>query len=165
MAKTPKKVIKRRRERKNIEKGAAHIRSSFNNTMVHQLASLTAGISKAQAINNVIQSALHVGQQHLTGVAFCAGSLVIVVTELLLLNAVDKLDLLLLSQLSSVFGLLGSSLTAGVLVGSLGVTHCGRRNAQRSATLQDGLHILSHIVKFLLSQNQTRRLLGGRQPL
>ena len=28
------KVIKRRRERKNIEKGAAHIRSSFNNTMV-----------------------------------------------------------------------------------------------------------------------------------
>ena len=29
-----KKVIKRRRERKNIEKGAAHISSSFNNTMV-----------------------------------------------------------------------------------------------------------------------------------
>ena len=29
-----KKVIKRRKERKNIEKGAAHIRSSFNNTIV-----------------------------------------------------------------------------------------------------------------------------------
>ena len=29
-----KKVIKRRRERKNGEKGAAHIRPSFNNTMV-----------------------------------------------------------------------------------------------------------------------------------
>jgi 30S ribosomal protein S11 len=29
-----KKVRTRRRERKNIEKGAAHIRSSFNNTMV-----------------------------------------------------------------------------------------------------------------------------------
>ena len=29
-----KKVIKRRRERKNVEKGAVHIRSSFNNTMV-----------------------------------------------------------------------------------------------------------------------------------
>ena len=29
-----KKVIKRRKERKNIEKGAAHISSSFNNTMV-----------------------------------------------------------------------------------------------------------------------------------
>ena len=34
MAKTAKKVIKRRRERKVVEKGAAHIRSSFNNTMV-----------------------------------------------------------------------------------------------------------------------------------
>ena len=34
MAKTPKKVIKRRRERKNVEKGAAHIPASFNNTMV-----------------------------------------------------------------------------------------------------------------------------------
>jgi len=29
-----KTVIKRRRERKNIEKGAAHIRSTFNNTIV-----------------------------------------------------------------------------------------------------------------------------------
>ena len=29
-----KKVIRRRREKKNIEKGQVHIRSSFNNTMV-----------------------------------------------------------------------------------------------------------------------------------
>lgn len=29
-----KKVIRRRREKKNIEKGQAHIRSSFNNTLV-----------------------------------------------------------------------------------------------------------------------------------
>ncbi len=29
-----RKVIKRRRDRKVVEKGAAHIRSSFNNTMV-----------------------------------------------------------------------------------------------------------------------------------
>ena len=34
MAKTAKKVVKRRRERKVVEKGAVHIRSSFNNTMV-----------------------------------------------------------------------------------------------------------------------------------
>ena len=31
---TAKKVVKRRRERKNVEKGAVHIRSSFNNTIV-----------------------------------------------------------------------------------------------------------------------------------
>ena len=34
MAKATKKVIKRRRECKVVEKGAAHIRASFNNTMV-----------------------------------------------------------------------------------------------------------------------------------
>jgi len=34
LAKTAKKVTRKRRERKNIEKGAAHIRSSFNNTIV-----------------------------------------------------------------------------------------------------------------------------------
>ncbi len=34
MAANKKKVVKKRRERKHIEKGAAHIRSSFNNTMV-----------------------------------------------------------------------------------------------------------------------------------
>ncbi len=30
----PKKVIRKRREKKNIERGQAHIRSSFNNTIV-----------------------------------------------------------------------------------------------------------------------------------
>ena len=32
--KTGKKAIRRRREKKNVEKGQVHIRSSFNNTMV-----------------------------------------------------------------------------------------------------------------------------------
>ncbi len=34
MANVKKVVTKKRRERKNIEKGAAHIRSTFNNTLV-----------------------------------------------------------------------------------------------------------------------------------
>ena len=34
MAAPKKKVVRRRREKKNIEKGQVHIRSSFNNTMV-----------------------------------------------------------------------------------------------------------------------------------
>ena len=33
-AKTGKKVVRRRREKKNVERGQVHIRSSFNNTMV-----------------------------------------------------------------------------------------------------------------------------------
>ena len=34
MAQQKKQVVRRRRERKNIENGAAHIQSSFNNTIV-----------------------------------------------------------------------------------------------------------------------------------
>ena len=34
MAKAAKKVVKKRRERKNIEKGCAHIQATFNNTIV-----------------------------------------------------------------------------------------------------------------------------------
>ena len=34
MAKAAKKVVKRRRDRKNVEKGAAHILATFNNTIV-----------------------------------------------------------------------------------------------------------------------------------
>ena len=34
MAKVAKKVVKRRRERKNIEKGSVHISSTFNNTII-----------------------------------------------------------------------------------------------------------------------------------
>ena len=34
MAAAVKKVVKKRRERKNVEKGIAHIRSTFNNTIV-----------------------------------------------------------------------------------------------------------------------------------
>ena len=34
MAKAVKMVIKKRRERKNVEKGAAHIQSTFNNTII-----------------------------------------------------------------------------------------------------------------------------------
>ncbi len=34
MAKTVKKTTRKRKEKKNIERGAAHIRSSFNNTIV-----------------------------------------------------------------------------------------------------------------------------------
>lgn len=34
MDKTANKVIRKRRERKNIERGAAHIRATFNNTII-----------------------------------------------------------------------------------------------------------------------------------
>ena len=49
MAKAVKKVIKRRRERKVIEKGAVHIRSSFNNTMVTVTDASGNALSSASA--------------------------------------------------------------------------------------------------------------------
>ena len=34
MANNSKKVVRKRKERKNVEKGAAHIRSTYNNTII-----------------------------------------------------------------------------------------------------------------------------------
>ena len=50
MANPKKKVVRRRRERKNIEKGAVHIRSSFNNTMVTVTDTAGNALSWASAV-------------------------------------------------------------------------------------------------------------------
>lgn len=52
--------------------------------MVNQLTSLTAGVSKAHAENYVVQTALELLQQDLTGDALLALSLLVVSMELLL---------------------------------------------------------------------------------
>ena len=49
MAKVAKKVVKRRRERKNIEKGTVHIRATFNNTIVTVTDTAGNAISWASA--------------------------------------------------------------------------------------------------------------------
>ena len=49
MAKTARKATRRRKERKNIERGAAHISSSFNNTIVTMTDSQGNVISWASA--------------------------------------------------------------------------------------------------------------------
>ena len=48
-ATSAKKVTKKRREKKNVEKGAAHIRSTFNNTIVTSTDVTGATISWASA--------------------------------------------------------------------------------------------------------------------
>lgn len=48
-ATTAKKVIKKRRERKNIEKGQVHIRATFNNTIVTVTDAYGNAISWASA--------------------------------------------------------------------------------------------------------------------
>ena len=48
-ATTGKKIVKKRRERKNVESGAAHIRSTFNNTIVTITDTVGNAISWATA--------------------------------------------------------------------------------------------------------------------
>ena len=54
-----KKVIRRRRERKNIERGQVHIRSSFNNTMVtvtEHRATRSPGLPPAASVSAAARS-------------------------------------------------------------------------------------------------------------
>src|SRR5699024_1641784 len=100
----------------------------------------------------------------LTGLAGAGSRLLKVVAELLFQHAVDKLDLLLLLQLHGILGLLFAHIAIGVAGGILlCVAQDCRRNAQGLATLCDRLRILCH--NSVSSFNQTRRRLGGRQPL
>ena len=43
-AATTKKAVKRRRERKVVEKGTVHIRSSFNNTMAAKMFTIAGPV-------------------------------------------------------------------------------------------------------------------------
>ena len=49
-ATSTKKVVKKRREKKNVEKGAAHIRSTFNNTIVTSTDTQGNSIAWASAV-------------------------------------------------------------------------------------------------------------------
>ena len=112
--------------------------------MVDQLTGLAAGGGEAEAVDHVVQPALDQAQEVLSGVAAHALGLLVVHVELLLQNAVDELNLLLLGQLQGILGLLGAALAAGVLVGSLGIAHGRRGDTQRSAALENRLCIFCH---------------------
>ena len=130
----------------------------------NQLAGVAAGLGKAQTVDDVVETALDEDQQVDTSLAGHAGGLLVVGMELVLQDTIDELDLLLLVQLGGVLALLLSHLAAGVTIGGLfAITHNSRRNAESTAALSDRLGILSHIS--CSPFNQTRRRLGGRQPL
>ena len=111
--------------------------------VVYQLARLAAGVGKAHAEHHVVQAALELLQQDLTGDALLALGLLVVSMELLLEHAIDELYLLLLAQLHAVFGLLAAGLL-GLALGGLGVTKDRGGETKRLAALENGLCILSH---------------------
>src|SRR5579859_1822591 len=80
--------------------------------MPNQLSSLAARNRKAQAIDNIVQSALELLQQLCTGHALSARGLFKVVAELLFQREVNALSLLLLTELQSVANDLGFAVFA-----------------------------------------------------
>ena len=114
-------------------------------TVVDKLAGLAAGGGEAEAEDDVVQTALKLDQQVVAGLAGHTDGLLIVAAELLLQNAVDELDLLLLIELGGILGLLFAHLGVGVAGGFLFVVaHRGGADAQSLAALRDRLSVLSH---------------------
>jgi hypothetical protein len=137
-----------------------------------ELARRRAGHCEAHAVDHVVETRLQQLQQVLAGVALLRRRLLVVVAELALQQAVDALDLLLLTQLGGVVGQLalaghGGAMLAGLLLQlALGIERARRRlqaevGAFATGELTGGTDITSH----LSSAPQTRRFLGGRQPL
>src|SRR5699024_4256475 len=117
-----------------------------------------------QTVDDVVETALDQDQQVDARLARHTGGLFVVGMELVLQDTVHELDLLLLVELGGVLALLLSHLAAGITVGGLfAITHNSRRNAESTAALGDRLGIFSHNSNSPF--NQTRRRLGGRQPL
>lgn len=95
-------------------------------TVRNELTSFASCASHAHSENNVVESGLEELQKVLTGDALFLGSQLIVVVELLLENAVDELELLLLLELGSVLRFLLSLVAVGVSVGLLVIAqNCG----------------------------------------
>src|SRR5690606_37348979 len=142
-------------------------------TVAHQLAGHVAALGQTRAVHHVVQTALEDRQQVLTCLALLAVGLFVVVAELLLEDAVDARALLLLALLQQVLALLGP--VPAVLAGRVGalLDRACRRIALGSLEEQLGLFaaaplavrpgITCHLL--LTPGPQTRRRLGGRQPL
>src|SRR4051794_20418874 len=120
-----------------------------------QLAGLAARGGEAEAHEHVVEAALEDAQQVLARDALLAGSLLVVVAELLLEDAVVAAGLLLLAQLDAVLGLLlapaavvarrvGAALDAA-LVGQAALTLEEELLALAAALLALGTRVASHL--------------------
>ena len=110
-----------------------------------ELTRFTAGSCQTEAENNVVKTALDIGEEVLTGLTGHLGNLVVVYMELFFEYAVDEFDLLLLNELQAVFTLFLFHLVLAVTVRVLLVVaeNCGRY-AECFAALCNGRFILCH---------------------
>jgi hypothetical protein len=111
--------------------------------MVHQLASLTTGVSEAKTENYVVQAALQETEEVLTGNTLHLLCLIVISTELLLQHTVDELCFLLLLQLEAILRHLAVG-TARLTLGFLGTADYRGLEAEGTATLNGWNSINCH---------------------
>src|SRR4051812_34237411 len=142
----------------------------------HELAGGVPGLGEPGPVHDVVQPGLQDLEQDLTRLALLVGGFDVVVVELLLQHAVDAAGLLLLAKLEQVLALLGP--TAAVLARRVRPDLDRALRALALAALEEQLHLLpaaepavstgvtGHLsLSPTGSGGQTRRRLGGRQPL
>src|SRR5690606_22523639 len=139
--------------------------------MADELPGRGPGQREAHAVDDVVQAGLEQLQEDLAGVAALGSRLLVVIAELPLEQAVDTLDLLLLTQLVGVVGQLAATRGGAVLAGlllqlALRIKRPRRRLQAEVGTFAAGeLALGTNVTSHGCSAPQTRRFFGGRHPL
>ncbi len=120
-----------------------HLSVHGNVLVIHNLSCFPSCAGKAHAEHDIVETALEHDHQVLTGLALHHISLLIVVVERLLQNAVDELCLLLLAELQAVLGNLAASAGQRSL-GLLVIAEEAGFQLQGSASLQYGSLVNCH---------------------
>src|SRR5262245_46888345 len=155
--------------RRDVDLAAVH----HDVAVAHLLAGRVTRLGETSAVDHVVEPALEDLEQVLTGLAGLAVGFLVVVAELLLEDAVDAAGLLLLTKLELVLRLLGTAAAVptrrvrtdldGALRGLALLALEEELGLLPAAELAVRTRITSHFFK--ISWVQTRRRLGGRQPL
>src|SRR5215469_1588142 len=154
-------------ERRNVDLPAVH----EHVTVADRLARHVPALGKPGPVDNVVQPGLENLQQRFARHAAPAGSLLVIVRELLLQHAVNAAGLLLLADLEQVLALLGPVppvLTRRIwpdLDRALGPVALGALQEQLGLLTAAALAIRTGVSSHLVLTPQTLRRLGGRQPL
>jgi hypothetical protein len=111
-------------------------------TVADQLTRLPAGHSEAEAVNDVVQTALQLLQKHFAGYTPGAGRFFEIVAELAFLGEVNPLGFLLLAQLQAVANDLGFAVLA-MLAGSKITLLDGTLIAEALGAFEEQLYALA----------------------
>ena len=95
-----------------IRRDTYHLTVDYDVLVVDKLTGSTAGGSDAQTVNDVVETALQVLEENLTGDTTGAGCLLEHIAELLLQHTIGVLSLLLLCKHDAILGSLAATVVA-----------------------------------------------------